>query len=98
MRWLAVLLLAGCGRVEFAPPPEPPPDHTRAFVRDHAHRDGCERCHRPDPCARCHRTRAPADHRPGFAGSPHAVGARLDPKRCATCHTPATCATCHPAR
>ncbi len=95
---LTALVLAGCPRVETAPLPAPPPDHTPAFVSDHAHLSGCARCHREDACARCHRVRAPRDHRPGFAGPRHAVDARLAPERCATCHTRATCSTCHLAR
>lgn len=95
---LAILAIAGCRRLETAPLPAPPPDHTPAFVTDHARLDGCDRCHHEDACARCHRTRAPVDHRPGYAGPAHAVDARLAPERCATCHTRATCATCHPPR
>ncbi len=93
-----VALLAACQRVEIGAPAAPPPDHTRAFVTDHAHRTDCERCHREDACARCHRLRAPRDHRPGFAGPSHAAVARTDPARCSTCHVRTECRICHPDR
>lgn len=93
---LLALALAACQRSGPAPTPAaPPPDHTPAFVASHAAETGCEACHGEDACLRCHRSRPPRDHRPGFAGLPHAVEARLDPDRCATCHTGSICARCH---
>ena len=95
---LAACLAASCAsgtpRVEIPPPPV---DHTRPFVRDHALRTGCDACHGVDACARCHLTRPPADHRPGFAGPAHAIGAHADAERCAACHTGGAggCGRCH---
>ncbi len=90
-----VLAAAGCGPDPAPTPPTPPPDHTPAFVDEHRDRTGCAACHGEDACVRCHRADPPRDHRPGFAGPPHGVAARIDPDRCATCHTGPLCARCH---
>ncbi len=93
-RLLPLLLFVGCQQAT-STAPAPPADHTPVFRRHHALEVGCERCHGPDPCLRCHRSALPDDHRPGFAGAPHAIRARLDPDRCATCHTRPHCGICH---
>ncbi|MCA9541745.1 MAG: hypothetical protein KC620_22770 [Myxococcales bacterium] len=93
---LVAALLVACEPPRPTPPSAAPPaDHTPFFVRHHEAADGCAACHGPEPCARCHHARPPADHRPGFAGAPHAAAARLEPDRCAVCHAGPLCARCH---